>query len=408
MNLRKGVNGLVYENGSVINASTIDAHISPLAALSREKILFMNKHLVLIYNTAPRYREAIFRAIDEEYDCEWFFGETKTDIKEMDLSLLKNAHYYKYYGNPSKLYWKRGIISLLFNKKNQVFFTIAESRSLTDYFFFGLSRLLKKRVYVWTHGWYGKETKTEIFLKRWQFRHVDGIFVYSNYGRNLMIEQGLPADKIFTIHNSLHYDQQKALRESIVFSDIYREHFGNKNSIIIFIGRLTKVKKLDMVVDALANLKAKGENYNLVFIGDGVDKKNLETKVNAMGMRQNVWFYGACYDERQNAELIYNADLCVSPGNVGLTAMHALVFGCPVVTHNCFKRQMPEFEAVQAGVTGDFFEMDNVEALADCISKWFAEKSDKRDDVRKACFNEIDTQWNPYFQMDVIKNNLKF
>jgi len=28
--------------------------------------------------------------------------------------------------------------------------------------------------------------------------------------------------------------------------------------------------------------------------------------------------------------------------------------------------------------------------------------------VRKACFNEIDSNWNPYYQMDIIKKNLKF
>ena len=49
------------------------------------------KKLCLIYNTAPRYREAIFKAIDQEFDCDWYFGPTKTDIKEMDTSLLKNV-----------------------------------------------------------------------------------------------------------------------------------------------------------------------------------------------------------------------------------------------------------------------------------------------------------------------------
>lgn len=39
---------------------------------------------------------------------------------------------------------------------------------------------------------------------------------------------------------------------------------------------------------------------------------------------KNVWFYGSCYDEQTNAELIYNADMCVAPGNVGLTAIHAM------------------------------------------------------------------------------------
>ena len=41
----------------------------------------INKKLCLIYNTAPRYREAIYQAIDNEYDSDWYFGKTKTDIK---------------------------------------------------------------------------------------------------------------------------------------------------------------------------------------------------------------------------------------------------------------------------------------------------------------------------------------
>lgn len=30
--------------------------------------------LCLIYNTAPRYREAMFHAIDQVYACDWYFG----------------------------------------------------------------------------------------------------------------------------------------------------------------------------------------------------------------------------------------------------------------------------------------------------------------------------------------------
>ena len=52
------------------------------------------KKLCIIYNTAPHYRESVFRAIDNEYDCDWYFGETNNDIKEMDTSLLKNVDYF--------------------------------------------------------------------------------------------------------------------------------------------------------------------------------------------------------------------------------------------------------------------------------------------------------------------------
>ncbi len=365
--------------------------------------------LCLIYNTAPRYREAVFRAIDSEYDCDWYFGELKSDIKEMDTSLLKNVSYYKTNGNPTKLYWKRGILKLLFKKKYQNFFMLAEVRSITDWIFFLLASnfFKKKRVYIWTHGWYGKESGFDAKMKLWLFRHVSGTFVYGDRAKKLLEGKGIPKEKLFAIHNSLDYDKQKALREAITPSDIYKEHFHNEYPTIIFIGRLTKVKKLDLVIDAIDRLQKHGEFYNLVFVGDGSEKNNLERKVSDLNMQNSVWFYGACYDEKKNAELVYNADLCVSPGNVGLTAMHALSFGCPVVTHDNFAWQMPEFEAIHAGTTGDFFKQNDTDSLASVISSWFANKQKQRCIVRQACFDEIDSNWNPYYQMNVIKQNLK-
>lgn len=365
--------------------------------------------LCIIQQTAPRYREAIFRAIDKQYDCDWYFGETKSDIKEMDVTQLRNVSYYKTIGNESKWFLKLGLLHLLFKKKYQVFFTLPSTRSVTDWLFYWVAFTFfkKKRIYLWTHGWYGKEGGMDAKMKLWLYRHATGTFVYGDRAKNLLIKEGISEKKLFAIHNSLQYDEQKALRETIVPSKIYSNHFGNNNPTIIFIGRLTKVKKLDMVLDALTTLKARSKNYNLVFVGDGVESENLKSKVEELCLKNQVWFYGACYDEKTNAELIYNADLCVSPGNVGLTAMHALVFGCPVITHNCFEWQMPEYEAIRAGITGDFFKMDDVYELTRVIENWFDNKSNKRDEVRKACFEEIDTQWNPYYQMDVIKNNIE-
>lgn len=364
--------------------------------------------LCLIYNTAPRYREAIFRAIDTEYDCDWYFGQTSNDIKEMDTSLLKSVCYYKTIGNPLKVFWKKGVFKLLFKKKYKAYFMLADVRSITDWLFYLLAFTLfkQKKVYLWTHGWYGKEAGYEAKMKLWLYRHASGTFVYGDRAKRLLIELGIPKEKLFVIHNSLDYDTQKALRESIKPSNIYKDHFQNSSSTIIFIGRLTKVKKLEMVVDALYRLRDQGEMYNLVFVGDGSERESLELRVKSLKLQNQVWFYGACYDEKANAELIYNADLCVSPGNVGLTSIHTLTFGCPVITHNCFEWQMPEYEAIHTGDTGDFFKMDDIDDLTATISKWFAEKSNKREDVRKACFNEIDTNWNPTYQMKIIKQNL--
>lgn len=357
---------------------------------------------------APKYRERIFELMDETYDCDWYFAITNTDIKQMDTSVLKNVTWYKTLGNKI-FHWRCDILKLLFQKNYQKYLLYAESRCLSDYIFLLLRNLFfkKKKIYIWTHGWYGKESNIEAKLKLWMFHHVNGIFVYGNYAKKLMVEQGLPKDKIFVIHNCLFYEVQRTLREKITPSNIYGSHFNNNYPVIIFIGRLTKVKRLDLLVDAIATLKKRNKKYNIVFVGDGEMRMELEQDVTEKGIKNNVWFYGACYEEQTNAELIYNADLCVAPGNVGLTAMHTMVFGCPVITHNDFKWQMPEFEAIHPGSTGDFFERDDSEALADVISHWFASKRGQREAVRQACYHEIDTQWTPQFQIAVLKKYMK-
>lgn len=98
---------------------------------------------------------------------------------------------------------------------------------------------------------------------------------------------------------------------------------------------------------------------------------------------------GECCSEETNAKLIYNADLCVAPGNIGLTAIHVMMFGCPAITHNDFKWQMPEFEAIKSMETGMFFEKGNLDSLVNSILDWFEIKIKEREKVRLACYKEL-------------------
>lgn len=264
----------------------------------------------------------------------------------------------------------------------------------------------KPKLYFWTHGMYGKETIIRKAIKHIFYKSSDGLFLYSNYAKELMVKQGFDKDKLYVIHNSLDYEKQLILRRTLSLGTIYSNYFGNNNPNIIFVGRLTSVKKLDQLIDAVSILRDRGEKYNIVFIGDGEIRQSLESIVKIKNLSKNVWFYGACYDEKTNAELIFNADLCVAPGNVGLTAIHTLMFGCPVITHDDFKWQMPEFESVIPGKTGDFFKYKDINSLADKISEWFKTNNKSREVIRQNCYKEIDTQWTPEFQLKVLRNAL--
>lgn len=366
------------------------------------------KKLCVVDVMGALYRQRIYQMLDNQYECIWLFGKPQGGIKSMDLSLLKEVHEAEIKNVFKSIYVQSGLLKYLFARKVSTFLMNGEPFGLTSWLVLFLSKLLPdKKVYLWSHGWYGREGFVKKLMKKVYFGLADGTFLYGNYAKELMIKEGFDANKLFVIHNSLNYEQQLELRNKLSPSNIYCEHFGNNHPVLLFVGRLTKVKRIDLLLESLSLLKRQNKKYNVVLIGSGTEEEYLKRLSLKLGLADSVWFYGACYDENKNAELIYNADLCVSPGNVGLTAIHTLMFGTPVVTHNNFTMQMPEFESIKDQVTGAFFEYNNAQSLAECIDKWFECNSEKRDVVRKECFEEIDNQWNPNFQMNVLRRYLK-
>ncbi len=353
---------------------------------------------------APKYVQASYCLFDKEFDIKWCFGSNATSIKEMDHSLLKKVKVYPTVKRAAG-YSLKGISEVANDKEITTYILIGEPSCWNMW---TLPYLIRHRnpeakIFFWSHGWYGKESKLKANIKKLFFKAADGVLLYGNYARQLMIEEGFDPNTLYTIHNCLDHDHQVQLRNNTLQSDIYKNHFGNNYPVLIFIGRLTPVKKLDMIIDAVASLDKKKLHFNIVYVGDGSERQALELKAKELGLTKRIWFYGACYDDKENAELIYNADLCVAPGNIGLTAMHSLVFGTPAITHDDFKWQMPEFEAIIPGKTGDFFKRNDVENLALKIEKWFEHKKNQRNDVRLACYKEIDDNWTPEFELNVLK-----
>lgn len=361
----------------------------------------MNK-VCIISITASHYRKSIYKMMEELLGCSFIFGIDESSVKRLDTSILSHSIDIKnsYIGN-TNWYTQKGLIRL-----TKDFDTIINDLGifcLSAWWLLIVSKFRKKKIYHWDHGWYGREGFVKKWIKRLYFGLSDGAFIYGNYARDLMIKNGFEANKLHVIHNSLDYDKQLIIRRKLISSDIYQKHFSNNNPVICFIGRLTEVKRLDILLEAVSVLRKRGEDYNIVLIGDGEMRDSLTQKIRLLDLTKKVWLYGACYNEEENANLIYNADLCVAPGNIGLTAMHAMTFGCPCITHNDFPWQMPEFEAIKEGVTGAFFEHNNVNSLADTISNWFKSHKDDRENVRKACYKEIAENWTPEYQINILK-----
>ena len=364
--------------------------------------------LCCIFNYPPAYRESIYRKIDETFDTQFIWSEEvidgiPCDIKKLDYSIVKK----KPIINKNKMIfgkypWVTGLLSLPF--KNFDAFLVTETAYNSGFPFAMLCRLLGKKVYGWGHGEKKVSNKFFPFFKL-KYRLFSGFFSYGEKGRERLIELGVAANKIHVIYNSLggHVDADE--RKSC-FSNVLKDHFGNCYPTLLFVGRLTKVKQLDWLIKAIQIHNRHGLKYNLLIIGDGEEGTHLRNMADESGVFDRIWFYGECYDNTKLNTLIYNSDLCVSPGNVGLTALHAMMYGTPVLSHDDFETQMPEYETIVPGETGMLYRHGSFEDFCNKIEEWISSQID-REQVRSNCYRMINGHWNSEYQIQVFKSVLK-
>lgn len=365
----------------------------------------MKIHLIFPY--AALYRQPIYKLMDETFDCVFHFcANDHTALKKMDYTVLKDCRF-DLEDKTVHGQWKffKGLSSIEFHP-GDIVITPGNVRYLSFWLLMLKNKLFRKNwvIIPWTHAWYGKEPWYQVIIKKVFYSLSTYVLLYGNYAKKLMLSEGFKESKLKVIYNSLNYDEQLILRNSLTESEIYQQHFGNDHPVLVMIGRLNLRKKLNLLVDAIAKLNKRGEFYNVVLIGDGEDRVALERQVEDNGLTKQFWFYGASYDDRENAELIYNSDMCVVPGDIGLTAIHTMMFGVPSITHDYFPIQGPEFEAIIEGKTGSFYKKDDVDSLAEVISQWFRKYGNDRELIRQYCYSEIDAHWNPYVQLKIIKD----
>jgi glycosyltransferase involved in cell wall biosynthesis len=176
--------------------------------------------------------------------------------------------------------------------------------------------------------------------------------------------------------------------------------------VLIYIGRIQKEKMVDQLIRALRELNDRGTPCNLVIIGEEIEETGMRSIVSDYSLNDRVWFVGPLFDEERLGEFIYHADVCVSPGNVGLTAIHCLTYGTPVITHDHFPHQGPEFETITPGATGDFFAENSIDDLCLKIKPWLSLSPEKRASTRQACYATIAGKYNPRYQVAVLKTLL--
>lgn len=142
---------------------------------------------------------------------------------------------------------------------------------------------------------------------------------------------------------------------------VSRRHFARDDKFFLIVSRLSPYKKVDLAVEAFNKL-----GLPLVIIGEGKQKKYLE-KIAKDTIKILGWV-----DNEKLADYYANARAFIFPSDddFGMTMVEAMSYGVPVVAY----KKGGALEIVEEGKTGEFFDAQTPEVLADGVRRFIAKE----------------------------------
>ena len=135
---------------------------------------------------------------------------------------------------------------------------------------------------------------------------------------------------------------------------------------VVYLGRLKRYKRVDLVLQAIARLRGRGTNVRMIVAGKGDARAHLEGTARRLGMRDSVHFAGFVPGEEKR-ELLSRSwvHALTSPKEGwGITSIEASACGTPTVASDSPGLS----ETVRHGETGFLVPHGDVEALAAALA----------------------------------------
>lgn len=175
---------------------------------------------------------------------------------------------------------------------------------------------------------------------------------------------GVPAEQIESIPYEPDYELVESITEEEVAS--VRERFGldPARRRIVFSGRLTAVKRVDLLIDAFARIADERSDWDLLIVGDGELRAELENRV-PEELQARITWAGFLAEQRDVARLYRASDVLVLPSDYepwALVVNEAAAAGLAIVVSEVVGAGAA---LVRSGVNGETFPLGDLDTLAE-------------------------------------------
>ena len=183
----------------------------------------------------------------------------------------------------------------------------------------------------------------------------------SEYLKTVITKWGVNEDKIKVIYSSLFPLVVNGNRDEI------RRQLEYTNPTIVTAGRLVPWKGFLNVIKAIEILKDKFPEISLIIVGDGEERKKLESYINKNNLQGNIRLTGRVSKNALGAT-IKGADVFIlNTAYEGLShqLLEVMDLGVPIVTTNVCGNP----ELITNGIEGLLIKFDDTDAIVEAVTK---------------------------------------
>ena len=328
-------------------------------------------NVLIIQRILTHYRIPFFQKLSQSpmlnITCAYGKEHPQSSLKSIfnPSGIMTKELYNLFIGPRERITYQKGLLSLINSRNYQVIIAEFGPSIISNIIALFYAKKLGIKFIWWGHGIKPLSSKLNIKLRIWLANQADAIIFYAPEQAEMFINWGFTEKKVFIAPNSI--DVEKIIPLAKIGD------FENRNRIL-YIGRLIPEKKIDILIHGFAQAwKRLKPETRLTIIGDGPERNKLERLAQTAGIFDKVEFTGGIYDMEQLAPWFNSALVSVSPGCVGLSAIHSLAFGLPmIVARN--EPHGPEVSALQENINCLFFPSDDTKILSEMLIYLFDNK----------------------------------